>query len=413
MAADLRHILAAFLTIAMFAMLGNMIKRDHFDAFQVSVQVQSNTHVMKYKRKGSIALLSKGPWQKDSMPLKECWIKPIPIVEEAKQSNGFIVFSLTNGPEYHMSQVMDAVVIARFLGATLIVPDIRGSEPGQKKKLQDMYDEEKFMRSLHGVIKIAKELPHEMTSKSPVVVSVPNQASEDYIERNIEPIFQTTGYLRLATDFSSIHMKPREKQNSDFDSTSCLAMFGSLELKQEIQEVVKTMIERLRTLDQTSNGRFLAVDLRVDILEKKICKRSESIRRKTCYSAQEVADFLKKMGFAGNTTIYLTQTWWHESLKFFKEMFPNTYTKDDLIPTEKKGHFFGPENVMLERALDFSICSQGDAFVPAITGLFYGDVIGKRIVLGRTQTLVPSSPSPDHLSTYVVKKSHLAYSCYC
>ncbi|KAG0475596.1 hypothetical protein HPP92_015282 [Vanilla planifolia] len=202
MAADLRHILAAFLTIAMFAMLGNMIKRDHFDAFQVSVQVQSNTHVMKYKRKGSIALLSKGPWQKDSMPLKECWIKPIPIVEEAKQSNGFIVFSLTNGPEYHMSQVMDAVVIARFLGATLIVPDIRGSEPGQKKKLQDMYDEEKFMRSLHGVIKIAKELPHEMTSKSPVVVSVPNQASEDYIERNIEPIFQTTGYLRLATDFS-------------------------------------------------------------------------------------------------------------------------------------------------------------------------------------------------------------------
>lgn len=32
-----------------------------------------------------------------------------------------------------MNQVADAVVIARYLRATLVLPDIRGSVPGQKR----------------------------------------------------------------------------------------------------------------------------------------------------------------------------------------------------------------------------------------------------------------------------------------
>ena len=36
MAMDPRQVIAAILTLSMFAMLGNMIKKDHFDTFQVS-----------------------------------------------------------------------------------------------------------------------------------------------------------------------------------------------------------------------------------------------------------------------------------------------------------------------------------------------------------------------------------------
>ena len=35
MAVDPRQVVAGFLTISMFAMLGNMIKRDHFDSIEV------------------------------------------------------------------------------------------------------------------------------------------------------------------------------------------------------------------------------------------------------------------------------------------------------------------------------------------------------------------------------------------
>lgn len=36
-------------------------------------------------------------------------------------------------PGYHSFQIADAVVVARQLRATLVIPDIRGSEPGDKR----------------------------------------------------------------------------------------------------------------------------------------------------------------------------------------------------------------------------------------------------------------------------------------
>nr|GEZ59608.1 GDP-fucose protein O-fucosyltransferase [Tanacetum cinerariifolium] len=46
---------------------------------------------------------------------------------EEELPRGFVTFSLTNGPEYHISQIANAVVVARYLRATLITPNIRGT----------------------------------------------------------------------------------------------------------------------------------------------------------------------------------------------------------------------------------------------------------------------------------------------
>jgi hypothetical protein len=95
----------------------------------------------------------------------------------------------------------------------------------------------------------------------------------------------------------------------------------------------------------------------------------------------------------------------------------NLFLQDDIMPAENKGEFLKSSNVDLARALDLEICSQSDVFVPAIAGLFSGHVTGKRIPSGRTQILVPaprsSASARDFISTYVLKKSHLAYKCYC
>lgn len=39
MAVDPRQLLAGFLTISMFVMVGNMIKRDHFDTIEVLLYI--------------------------------------------------------------------------------------------------------------------------------------------------------------------------------------------------------------------------------------------------------------------------------------------------------------------------------------------------------------------------------------
>ncbi|KAM7483973.1 hypothetical protein LguiB_008556 [Lonicera macranthoides] len=423
MAVDPRQIVAGILTVTMFVMLGNMIKRDHFDS-----PPPPRTHVKhtglrtlryddrKDSEQGLVTLpeATDGPWKEDGLGLKSCWAPP--TLDESEQSQGFVTFSLTNGPEYHVSQIADAVVVARYLRATLVLPDIRGSKPGDKRKFEDIYDAEKFVKSLNGIVKVVNYQPGEISARNLAVVRVPNRVSKDHIAEHIEPIFSSKGSVRLATYFPSVNMR-KTAEDSNADSVACLGMFGTLELQPEVQEVVDSMVERLRTLSRKSDGRFVAVDLRVDILEKKGCQGSTG--SKSCYTPAEIAMFLRKTGFDKDTAIYLTQSRWHSSLDALKDLFPKTYTKEGIMPVDKKGKFLDSDSSEFEKVIDFYVCSQSDVFVPAISGLFYSNVAGKRIATGKTQILVPaniqgdSASVADFISPYVSKKNHLAYSCFC
>ncbi|GAB4841885.1 hypothetical protein Ancab_011840 [Ancistrocladus abbreviatus] len=406
---DPRQILAGFLTLTMFAMLAHMIKREHFDSVS-QVKLPQN----KLGEQITVSLPTDGPWIEAGPELKPCWGKP--NLEDEVQSDGYVTFSLTDGPEYHISQIADAVVVARNLGATLVLPDIRGSRLGDRRNFEDVYDAEKFVRSLDGVIKVVKNQPSEISTKNLAVVKVPNRVTEDYTAVHIEPIFRKKGNIRLATYFPSVNMKKAEK-DSDVDSLACLAMFGTLELQPEVHQVVDILVQRLRTLSRNSDGRFIAVDLRVEVLERKGCRGSTG--SKSCYNAKETAVFLRKIGFDKDTTIYLTQSRWDSSLDALKEFFPKTYTKERIMPVDKKGKFLDQEAPTLEEVIDFYICSQSDVFVSAISGLFYANVAGKRIASGKTEILIPadihgpSALAGDFISHYVTKKNHLAYSCFC
>uniref|UniRef100_A0A0E0M2Y9 O-fucosyltransferase family protein n=1 Tax=Oryza punctata TaxID=4537 RepID=A0A0E0M2Y9_ORYPU len=441
MAVDPRQVVAGFLTLSMFVMLGNMIKHDHFtpavggqelglEATGVEsneIKIADTTEMTKVNKAG--VDLPK----ETAEEIRPCWSKPrsnpnsslkidtlaLVISAEVQESKGFVTFSLTMGPEYHISQITDAVVIARYLGATLVLPEIRGNELGKRRKFEDMYDVDKFMTSLDGVVKVVHSLPNAVSAKKPAVVRVPNRVTEEFITGTIEPIFQRNNYLRLATIFSSVSLKQKESGNKDLDSTACLAMFSGLQLKPEFSAVAKHMLDRLKEISEKSDGMVIAIDLQTELLEKKICKTNGGARRRGCYYPQEVVNFLKKVGFSADTTIYLTETWWHKSLDTLKEAFPNTYTKDDIMPAANKGEFLKSGDSYLARALDLKICSESDVFVPAIPGLFYGHVAGKRIASGLTNIIVPapvsssSALASQFVSTYVSKKSHLAYSCYC
>ncbi|KAK3035560.1 hypothetical protein RJ639_034765 [Escallonia herrerae] len=419
MAVDPRQVLAGVLTVTMFVMLGNMIKREHFDSPQSKHLASPAVHVDASKAsEQSLATLPKasdGPWKTDDPALRPCWDKP--TLEEAEKSQGFVTFSLTNGPEYHVSQIADAVVVARYLRATLVLPDIRGRKPGDKRNFEDIYDVDKFVKSLEGVISVVRYQP-AISARNLAVVKIPNRITEDQIAELIEPIFRSKGNIRLVTYFPSVNMRKSEETSST-NAVACLAMFGTLELQPEVREVVDSMVERLRTLSRKSDGQFIAVDLRVDILEKKSCQGNGATGSKSCYTPEEIAIFLKNTGFDKDTAIYLTQSRWDSSLDALKDFFPKTYTKEGIMPVDKKGKFLDSDASEFEKVIDFYVSSQSDVFIPAISGLFYANVAGKRIASGRTQILVPANidGSPTSLASsishYVSKKNHLAYSCFC
>lgn len=194
------------------------------------------------------------------------------------------------------------------------------------RNFEEIYDVEKFVNSLDGVVKVVKDMPDGVSIRNFAVVKVPNRVTEDHIAEQIEPIYKTKGNIRLATYFPSVNMR-KTTRTSDTDSVACLATFGALQLQAEVNEVVDSMIERLRTLSRKSDGRFIAVDLRVEILAKKGCHGSGTTGTKSCYSAQEIAVFLRKIGFGKDTIVYLTQSRWDDSLDVLKDIFPKTYTK--------------------------------------------------------------------------------------
>ncbi|OIW16978.1 hypothetical protein TanjilG_32845 [Lupinus angustifolius] len=421
MGVDLRQVVAGILTITMFVMLIHMIKRDHFDSL-VQDKFPGETDDADFentKFEGTNVRKNIGLWKGNATEkIKPCWAKP--SGDDVQQTEGFVSFSLTNGPEYHMSQIADAVIVARSLGATLVIPDIRGTQPGDKRNFEDIYDVEVFTKSMEGVIRVVKDLPDHISKKNIAAVKVPNRVTEDYIATHVEPIYKSKGNVRLATYFPSVNMRKAGK-NGDTDSIACLAMYGSLELQPEIKDLVDSMVERLRTLSRKSDGQFIAVDLRVEMLDKKGCQGSDDREKdKSCYNAQEIAKFLRKIGFQKDTTIYVTESRWDDSLDSLKDLFPKTYIKESIIPADKKKKLQDSEDSELEKVIDFYISSESDVFVPAISGLLYANVAGKRIGNGKTQILVPadiiqdsSASASNFLSSYISKKNHFAYSCYC
>ncbi|KAL9235543.1 hypothetical protein vseg_010293 [Gypsophila vaccaria] len=414
---DPRQILAGFLTVTMFVMLAHMIKREHFSSHpQVKMSTPVKTPIEDAKLEDQIEDLVDNSklWGDDAPELKPCWSKP--SFEKADESEGYLTFSLTDGPEYHVSQIADAVVVARSIGATLVLPDIRGSKLGDKRDFDEVYDAKKFIKSLDGIVRVVKEPSTKISAKNLAVVKVPARVTKDVIAESIEPEYKKKGNVRLATYFPSPNMKKTDDK-SKIDSVACMAMFESLVLQPKIRGVVDSMVERLRTMSPKSDGHFIAVDFKVDLLEKKGCQ--ESSGSKTCFDANDVAIFLRKIGYGKDTTIYVTESRWNNSLSALKELFPNTYTKEGIMPTDKKEQYLDLEAPTLEDVIDFQICSESNVFVPALSGLFYANVAGKRIASGKTQIFVPTDiqdavASPDdYISDYVTKKNHLAYSCFC
>lgn len=192
----------------------------------------------------------------------------------------------------------------------------------------DVYDAGKLISSLDGVVEVIEELPAEVAAEHPAVVRIPDGVTEGYISSNVEPIFRRKGHLRLAVFFPPAkNLMADARPREELDSLRCLARYGALELSPEMQEVASSMVDHLRALGQKADGRFVAVDLRLEVLEAKGCKEDAAGGRRSCYGPQEVGEFLTKAGFDAGTTVYLTQTWWHESLDALKGMFPRTLTK--------------------------------------------------------------------------------------
>lgn len=99
------------------------------------------------------------------------------------------------------------------------------------RNFEEIYDVDKFIKSLDGVVKVVKIQPENISARNLEVVRIPNRVTEDHIAEKIEPSFRAKGNIRLATYFPSVNMK---KTQGNINSVACLATYGTLELQPEV-----------------------------------------------------------------------------------------------------------------------------------------------------------------------------------
>ncbi|KVI09055.1 hypothetical protein Ccrd_012565 [Cynara cardunculus var. scolymus] len=101
----------------------NSIENPYFRQKFSSVNHAGSTQNVEDSEK-SLAFDSVGddPWKEEDTALKPCWSKPdLGQCYTLSETNLNIFIDVT-----------DAVVVARYLRATLVIPDIRGSQPGDR-----------------------------------------------------------------------------------------------------------------------------------------------------------------------------------------------------------------------------------------------------------------------------------------
>ncbi|MBA0755183.1 hypothetical protein Gogos_021013, partial [Gossypium gossypioides] len=263
--------------------------------------------------------------------------------------------------------ISDAVVVARILNATLVVPD----------DFVNIFDVDWFISYLAKDVTVVKRVPDKFMrsmEKPPYTMRVPRKSPPEYY---LDQVLQLTKFdYRLANNI-----------DEDLQKLRCRANFHALRFTEPIQALGQKLVKKMR---QMAN-RFMAVHLRLepDMLAfsgcyigggdkeryelREIRKRWETLpdidavgerRRGKCpLTPHEVGLMLRALGFENDAYIYVASGEIYggeETLEPLKDLFPNLYTKEILANEDLKP--FLPFSSCLA-AIDYIVCDESDVFV--------------------------------------------------
>lgn len=359
-------------------------------------------------------------WGVPFRPLEPCWTEP------SRKSNrkewGYVLVRCSQGPHHHRFQIADAVIVARQLGATLVIPIVKEGLTELASNFDDLYTVKHFIATLEGVVRIMGRLPEDLRGLNHTSIQVPYRITKPYIDQNIRPIFEKSTVIVL-DDFLPSMEDVEEEQDVEMEAIRCLIKYKALMFQSQIEKLGNRLNNRMKEAAQRAGGKYVAVDYRST---DTACEEERDVvhtKSKRCLSPRALGLLLQSHGFARETAIYLTQTRLDESFDPLLNLFPNVITKEYSMPFNEESQFLYSGRTQLELAIDFYICSHSDVLVPIHSNTFYTAVAGERIKLGLPHILVPSLVTRPKQATettlllgvsqMVAAKTHPAYSCLC
>ncbi|RDX90457.1 hypothetical protein CR513_27679, partial [Mucuna pruriens] len=330
-------------------------------------------------------------------------------------SNGYLLIGSSGGLNQQRTGITDAVVVARILNATLVVPELdHHSYWKDDSDFVHIFDVDWFISYLAKDVTIVKRVPDKFMrsmEKPPYTMRVPRKSEPDYYLDQVLPIL----LRRQVVQLTKFDYRLANNLDDELQKLRCRVNFHALRFTKPIQELGQRIVMRMQKMAH----RFIAVHLRFepDMLAFSRCyfgggekerlelgeirKRwttlpdlspdGERKRGKCPLTPHEVGLMLRALGFSNDTYLYVASGEVYggdETMQPLKDLFPNIYTKEMLADEELKP--FLPFSSRLA-AIDYIVCDESDVFVTNNNGNMAKILAGRRRYMGHKRTIRPNA----------------------
>ncbi|KAJ0466478.1 putative GDP-fucose protein O-fucosyltransferase [Helianthus annuus] len=327
-----------------------------------------------------------------------------PKVETVTYPNRYLLIATSGGLNQQRTGITDAVVAARILNATLVVPKLdQKSFWKDSSTFSEIFDVDWFISHLSKDVKVIKELPQKGGKVWFRIVCVcPESVTRDAI--------------RFAVQLGKFDYRLSNKLDTDLQKLRCRVNYHALKFTDPIIEMGQRLVNRMRKMGK----HYVALHLRFepDMLafsgcyygggEKerrelgKIRKRWKTLhsnnpdkerRQGRCpLTPEEVGLMLRALGYNKDVHLYVASGEVYggdDTLAPLRALFPNIHSKDTIATKQELEPFSAFSSRMA--ALDFIVCDESDMFVTNNNGNMAKILAGRRRYFGHKPTIRPNA----------------------
>ncbi|CAL9178025.1 protein ROOT HAIR SPECIFIC 17-like isoform X1 [Musa acuminata AAA Group] len=329
--------------------------------------------------------------------------------------NRYLMIATSGGLNQQRTGITDAVVAARILNATLVVPILdQKSFWKDASDFADIFDVDWFIATLRKDVKIIKQLPEKggKIIRTPYTMRVPRKCTPRCYESRVLPALTKKHVVKL----TKFDYRLSNKLETDLQKLRCRVNYHSLKFTDQIQAMGDTLIQRMKA----KSKHFIALHLRFepDMLAFSGCYYGGGEKEKTELGAirkrwkslhtrnpekerrhgkcpltpEEIGLMLRALGFGNDVHLYVASGEIYggeETLAPLKTLFPNFHSKETLATEEELAPFSSYSSRMA--ALDFIVCDGSDVFVTNNNGNMARILAGRRRYFGHKRTIRPNA----------------------
>ncbi|KAH7567855.1 hypothetical protein JRO89_XS07G0167500 [Xanthoceras sorbifolium] len=343
--------------------------------------------------------------------------------------SGYLIVEANGGLNQQRSAICNAVAVAGLLNAILVIPRFELNNVWKDtSEFGDIYDEEHFIATLDGYVKVVRELPELLMERYDYnITNIPNfrveaWATANYYLREVYPLLREQGVIRIAPFANRLAMNvPPHIQ-----LLRCIANYKALRFSSPISTLAEKLVKRMTEKSSKTGGKYVSIHLRFeeDMVAFSCClydggkteklvmdsfrekwwkgkfKRKDRvilpgvnrINGKCPLTPLEVGMMLRGMGFDNNTSIFLASGKIYQAERHLApllKMFPLLYTKESLATPDELAPF--KEYSSRLASLDYMVSLFSEVFVTTHGGNFPHFLMGHRRFLfdGHAKTIKP------------------------